>query len=50
MVEIATQMIVYLYGAVSIIIIVLLWIAYMVWKSKRMLRKAIDYEQSNQGY
>lgn len=34
----------YIYGAVSIFLIILLWIAYMVFKLKRKIEKEIDNE------
>ena len=40
-----TQEIIYLYGAVSIIIIVLLWVAFMTWRTKRIILKQIQNEQ-----
>ena len=42
--EIPQEFIFYLYGSVSIIIIVLLYIAYNVWRTKRMIKKEIESE------
>jgi len=34
----------YIYGAVSILIIIFLYIAYSVWKIKRMIKREIESE------
>jgi len=42
--EIPNEAVIYLYGTVSIIIVVLLYIAYNVWRTKRMIKKEIESE------
>ena len=47
--EINSVMIPYIYGGVSIFLIVFLYIAYAVWRIKRMIKKEIE-EQRSEGY
>lgn len=36
------QVLPYIYGGVSIFLIVFLWMAYNIWKVKRMIKKEIE--------
>jgi flagellar biogenesis protein FliO len=38
----------YLMGATSIVILVLIYIGFSIYRLKRMIRKQIEYENSNQ--
>ena len=48
MVEVTSSILIYIYATVGLIIILLIWNAYLAWRTKRILQKQIQYETQQQ--
>ena len=45
MVEVTSQILIYIYATVGLIIVLLIWNGYLAWRTKRIIQKQINNEQ-----